>query len=799
MMKQLIIKMIGLFVNRFVQSSTTVKEDGRTSSENMKNLCRQAAGEGCVLLKNEGVLPLLGKAFALFGRVQCDSFFSGYGSGGDIKPPYKISFLEGIKESGLNYDKETASLYEEWCHVHRPYDGFWGFWPLGYDEMKVSEDVVRKAAEKEDTAVYVLGRSSGEDRDNKIKRGGWYLTRAEERMICLLKKHFAKICVMINSGAVIDMSWVEKYSVDAVLYCWQGGQEMGRGAADILSGRTNPCGRLSCTIADIHEYPSTKGFGSRKRVEYKEDIYVGYRYFYTFAREKIAYPFGFGLSYTTFSIEMMSFKDLTMEVRVTNTGNMAGKEVVQLYCRAPQGKLGKSDKALVAFEKTPLLQPEESCSIMLRFDKKSLSSFDDTGQIQKYAFVLEKGIYEFLLGNSSLAENVAACYEAEEDEVLEQLEEVCGVKRGFKRLVNSNGRVFRPVEESQEALKERMLSRLPMRENVPSCCVTWKSVVQGEAQIDDFVFGLSEDDLEHVVRGSDWGMYDPHGTGGNAGIIGGTAGNLRKIGLPVISTCDGASGVRCEAHSSLIPIETMLACTFDKELVRHMAFEMGKEMKDIGLQVLLAPNINIQRNPLCGRNFEYFSEDPYHCGEMGKAFVNGIQSAGVSATVKHFAANNQESWRHTCDSVVSQRALREIYLRQFEIVIREAGPDCLMMSYNKLNGVLNCFQYDLATTVLRREWNYQGLVMTDWWMDYETGDEFEGLERQACRVRAGVDLYMPGSDKTGRYKGRSDGSLQKGLRSGNLTKEEVRKSASRVLALCKKYSGDTTSAEIIDE
>jgi beta-glucosidase len=772
-----------------MQVSSVEVDDGRESSEKMKKLCRNAAAESAVLLKNDNVLPVGNNKIALFGRTQFDTFLTGYGSGGDVKATYRTNIAEGIARSGINYDEELMAAYEKWTQKHKPYMGFWGFWPLSYEEMPVSDYVLKKSSEAAEIAVYVIGRATGEDRDNKKARGGWYLTKSEEKLLARLRKHFKKICVLLNVASVMDMSWVEKYSADAVMYIWQGGQETGDAVADLLSGAVSPCGKLPDTVAAYEDYPSSSNYGRKKCTRYAEDIYVGYRYFQTFAPEKAVYPFGFGLSYTRFKTEVLSAKFGEIRVKVTNTGQRAGRETVQLYCKPPQGKLGKPARVLTDFKKTKKLMPKESQELVLTFDEKSIASFDDTGKVKAQAFFMEAGEYDFYVGGDVASAERAYVFKQNETKIIEQLEEVCAIFKPFSRMINDRGLKYEPIPAGKSGLvKERVLNDLPAELNPPESSFAWDDVLSGKAELNDFIAELSLDELEHLLRGSDTGMYDENGIAGNAGIIGGTCDSLRAKGVPVLSTNDGFSGVRLQAHTALIPIATALAATFDTELVKELGECTAEEMLDCGSHIMLSPNVNIHRNPLCGRNFEYFSEDPLLSGKLGAAYILGLQSKGASATLKHLACNNQERGRHINDSRVSGRALREIYLRPFEIAVKESKPDLVMTSYNKLNGVYSCYNYDLATTLLRKQWGYEGCVVTDWWMSYGSSPDFKNVDLQAYRVRAQVDVFMPGSAKFGKYKGKSDGSLIRSLNRGGIKKGEIQRCAANILKLCLKHS-----------
>ena len=793
-LRRLKYKIINAIVESVTQNSVAEVDDGIDTNEDFKKLCRKVAADSCVLLKNDNILPIKNEKVSLFGRCQTNYFYVGYGSGGDVKAPYKVSLLEGLKNNNFNLNEELVDVYEKWCKKNPPYDGYWGAWPMCYDEMPLKEQDVIKYSKESDVALYVIGRSSGEDRENKLIKGSLYLTKTEEQNLSLISKHFNKVVVLINAGCVIDMSFVEKLNIGAVMYVWQGGQESGNGIADVLNGTVNPSGKLSNTIAPIIDYPSTKNFGDKVFNNYEEDIYVGYRAFETFnsLKDKVIYPFGYGLSYTKFEFKNVnaSYENgvkITLDVK--NIGDYSGKEVVQLYLGAPNGRLGKPSRVLVSYKKTKLLNKDEIDNLELYVDKASLASFDDSGVTgHKDCYVIEEGEYKFYLGTDVRSAKEVFSVNLEE-EVIKQVEEVCPPNEEFNRLVNKNGQMsYEKVPTRIVSLKEKILNRLPKTyEYTGDLGYKLIDVKEGKITLEQFVAQLNDDELETLTRGGLEGMYSPRGIAGNAGVFGATSDSLLEKGIPSVCTNDGPSGIRLQAHSTLLPIGVGLACTFDDELVEELLYNIGLEMVERKSHVLLAPGMNIHRNPLCGRNFEYFSEDPYLTGKIGAAYIRGVQKTGIFATPKHFCCNNQETARLVHDSRVSTRALREIYWKGFEIALKEANPVCLMMSYNKVNGVYSYYNYDLGTTLLHDEWNYQGVIMTDWWMRDGQSPDFENVTNQAYRVRAQVDVFMPGSARVGKLKGKSDGSVIASLNAQNgLTRGELQRSAMNVLRVCLK-------------
>lgn len=781
--------------DEMAQDFLAATDDGLTSGDTIRALCRTAIAEGCVLLKNDGTLPLGTKKFALFGRCQIDTFYVGYGSGGDVKPPYRVSLLEGLENGGAALDPRVVSVYRDFSATHVPVIGGWGEEARFYEEMPLDEEFVAEAAKENETAVVVIGRAAGEGRENAEERGSWYLTEQEEANLALIRRHFRKMCVLLNCGSIMDIAGVESYSPDALMLIWQGGQETGNGVADLLLGKAYPSGRLTDTLAKIEDYPSYGAFGTEEYTEYKEDIYVGYRYFNTFAEDKIIYPFGFGFGYTSFDISDCRVRRdgdtaLRFTFTVKNTGEQKGKEVAEVYLSAPQGKLGKPAKVLLAYIKTKELAPGEGTDVSVTADLKSAASYDDSGVTgHKNCFVLEAGEYRLFLGENVRDNREVSAVTLPALIVTAECEEACAPKHPFSRMVNADGLKYEEVPLATEDLRERILSRLPKplakEKNAPR---DLSEVAKGKGTLDAFIAELSENELEELTRGSLYQMNSPFGPKGNAGTFGANCDELFAKGIPAICTNDGPSGVRLQAHSTLLPNGTLLASTFNCDLVEEIACEYGKEIVERKSHVALAPGMNIHRHPLCGRNFEYFSEDPYLTGKTAAAYVRGVQKTGTSATPKHFACNNQETYRGVHDARISQRALREIYLKGFEICVKEANPDCIMTSYNKINGTWNYYNYDLATTILRGEWGFDGCVMTDWWMKEGESDLFTGLKTQGYRVRAQVDVFMPGAPSRGEFRGKSDGTFLASLHAEDgLTLAEAQRSVKNVLRLCLKH------------
>ncbi len=755
----------------------------------LASISRCAAAEGMVLVKNEGgTLPLSKlEPLSVFGRSQVEYYKSGTGSGGNVKVTYVTNIMDSLREAGVPVNEELAKVYTDWL-VDHPFDKGkgWAQEPWCQQEMVLEDELVAKAAQYSKKALVVIGRTAGEDKDNSATQGSWYLTPEEETMLELTRKHFERVCVVLNVGNIIDMSWVEKYGVDAVLYGWQGGMEGGHATVDVLLGDVNPSGKLTDTIAKtIEDYPSHSNFGGATENIYTEDIYVGYRYFETFAPEKVLYPFGFGLSYTTFDVQC---KKVTMKgvspcrvdvkVKVTNTGAVAGKEVVQVYMSAPQGKLGKPERELVAFTKTPTLAPGKSCNLSLSFFVDDFASYDDSGVTgHKSAYVLEGGQYLIYVGTDVRTAEAQIGYTLEE-RVVEQCTEALSPIKQFERM--------RPAEDGSltyEAVPTRTYDlEARIRDNRPQDIeytgdngIRLVDVRDGRASMEQFLAQFTNAQLLELVRGE--GMNSPKVTPGTGSCFGGVTEGLAGFGLPIACTTDGPSGLRMDTglFATSLPNGTLLASTWNLPLIYQMFLLEGVEMTAYKIECLLGPGINIHRHPLNGRNFEYFSEDPFLTGRMAAVMCAAVGEVGVSCTIKHFMANNQEWKRHETDSVLSERAAREIYLRPFEIAVKEGGVEAIMTSYNLVNGIHAASNYDLNTTILRGEWGYDGYVMTDWWarMNLEGGESSQ--KAISLMVRAQNDIYMVDSNAATR---KDDGP--EALENGTLTRGELQRCAANL-------------------
>lgn len=757
-----------------VMGNGLLQEENRAAGEYDVNeklvpLLRQAGAESCVLLKNNGVLPLKPtEELAVFGRCQLDWFYVGYGSGGDVRAPYSVNLIDGLRNAGVRLNEGLLEAYRRWTssEEHKADHGWWGHWPMNYPEMPLSSELVGSAARTAQTALVVLGRAAGEDRENLLEQGSYYLTDAETDMLRRVTAAFQRVVILLNVGNLIDMSWTEVFEdrISALLLVWQCGMESGNAAADVLTGKQSPSGKLADSIARRWiDYPSSANFGGTEFNNYAEGVFVGYRHFLTRAPERLLYPFGFGLSYTSFSVKPLNLRVeegyAELRVEIANTGERPGKEVAQLWCAPPRAGLQKPARVLCAFAKTRELAPGQRETLTLRCESKSYASFDP----KIHAFVLDPGEYAFTVN-----EVPAGRLRLRKRWILERCASLC-----------------RPGD----SLRRRILDRLPRE--VPKgqdLGLRWSDVEQKRCSLDAFLDQLTDRELEALCRGE--GMMNSRlGVPGNAGVFGGVVPSLRKKGVRPIVTADGPAGLRLQKTASLLPCGTALACSFNTELVEAVYAGVSEEMSRCRVDVLLAPGMNLHRNPLCGRNFEYYSEDPLLSGKMAAAAVRGIQRQGHAACPKHFACNNQETKRSTNDSRVSERALREIYLRSFEICVREGKPKALMTSYNKINGVWSHYNYDLVTTILRGDWGFDGAVLTDWWMRRARSPEFPRIRDNAYRVRAQVDVLMPGDMGHTARRYRPDASLLESLgKDGGITRAELRRSAKNVLRLLLRLS-----------
>lgn len=767
----------------------------------------RAVSGGIVMLKNDGALPLKqGGTAAVFGRIQLHYYKSGTGSGGMVNVSKVIGITDGLLDAGYKLDEQLLNAYREWDEQN-PFDygEGWGGEPWSQKEMPLTDELVGGAAFRADVAIVIIGRTAGEEMDNKLEKGAFLLSDLEEDMLRRVTSAFDKTVVLLNTGGLIDMSFMDRYPVSAVMYVWQGGMVGGAGTAAVLTGEVSPSGKLPDTIAyEISDYPSDKFFGSGDMDCYGEDIYVGYRYFETFAKDRVRFPFGFGMSYTSFDIAASDFKldgdKVTGSVNVKNTGSTPGREVVQIYCSAPQGKLGKPARVLCGFDKTRTLQPGESQTLSFEIPLESVASYDDSGVTgHKSAWILEQGGYVFYAGADVRSASEAYSLTLPET-VVRQCKSALGPLTAFKRMVNSGGKPeFEDVPLTGEAFPHDH-AKLPAE--IPQTGdrgIRLADVVNGKNTLEEFTAQLTDYDLSCIIRGE--GMGSPKVTAGTAAAFGGVSDTLTALGIPCACCDDGPSGMRldCGTKAFSLPNGTLLASTFDRSLMTELFTFMGLEMHTNQVDCLLGPGMNIHRHPLNGRNFEYFSEDPYLTGEMASAELAGLHSTGAEGTIKHFCGNNRETRRHFLDSVISERALREIYLRGFENAVKKGGAKSVMTTYGQVNGVWTAGNYDLVTGILRDDWGFDGFTMTDWWANINRRGKAPDKSDFAAMAMAQNDVYMVTADGAAC----NDNTLDS-LKSGELTRGELQRNAMNILRFLttthamKRVMGCDDETEIIN-
>lgn len=797
-----------------------------TASAEHIRLSKEAAKEGMVLLKNNGaLLPLkAGTTAALFGKGTFD-YVKGGGGSGDVTVPYVKNLYDGLREHPelITVDEKLAAYYRDYVEKCYAEGGIPGMIP----EAKLPEELLREAAAVCDTAVISFSRFSGEGWDRKSELGApgenacddkalmelqntifarsdFYLTPGEEELLQKVTAAFDRVVVVMNVGGMVATDWfAHNDKISSVLMAWQGGMEGGPAAAELLLGLGNPSGKLADTFAEkLEDYPSTEGFHeSADHVDYREDIYVGYRYFETLpgAAEKVVYPFGYGLSYTTFSVTQVqadliqgepdpaaetaegpcaeSGDEIRISLCVTNTGAFAGKEVVQLYAGAPQGLLGKPARELKAYQKTRLLQPGESQQITLIVKAAELASYDDLGRVCKSAWVLERGSYAFYLGTDvRSAKELDFHYEVPADRVVKRLVSRMAPTQLECRLRSDgtyeNLHLGEPNDPDADGLErlsfEETEGCTPQVRPQPHGYTAWTGkgnglpqlldVAEGRMSLEGFIAAMTDEQLAALIGGQpNVGVANTFGYG-----------NLPEYGVPNIMTADGPAGLRIlpevGVKTTAFPCATLLACTWNPQTTYAVGRAGAEEVKENNVGVWLTPAVNIHRSPLCGRNFEYYSEDPYLAGKQAAGMVQGIQSCRVAATVKHFALNNKETNRKNSDSRASERAIREIYLKQFEIIIKEANPWSVMSSYNIINGHRASENKDLLVGILRDEWEYDGMVTTDWWT---LGEHYK-------ECAAGNDMKMGCG-----FPERVMEALEKGL----VTRNQMETAAKHILTL----------------
>ena len=779
-----------------------------------RTLAREAAVEGIVLLKNEGVLPLsTASAIALLGSGAEKTIKGGIGSG-DVNNRENISIYQGMKEAGVTITSEDwledyeeryknarnvwkEKILEDAKHVDNPFDAYANN-PFILPEGRAVE--ARDIADAK-AAVYVLSRISGEGKDRRRVKGDYYLSEREAADLFFLNEKKIPVILLLNAGGPIELTDIleNTENIKAILNISQPGQESGYAVADILLGNCVPSAKLTATWARRYEdCPFAEDYsylnGNLDTEEYKEGIFVGYRYFDSFGKKPL-FPFGFGLSYTEFKIEFKgiktSEKELAVEMKVTNIGDTyAGKEVVQIYASLPQTEVKKEYRRLVGYAKTKLLQPGEDETLRITVGQKELAYFSE----EKHQWIVEKGTYGIWTGNSSVSLEYSSTVKVEQSVSLEDtcvLENTAEIEELWKTYEcrkttadNSHCIVFTPHPEEKKI---------------------YRSAYATEQMAEDLLPLLYGNIAETTSTLGAAGIRVP-GTAGET-----TEGLLDKYGIPSLIMADGPAGIRLQQHYEVdratdtvygigvlgalengflvdreehegadqyyqyctaFPVGTVMAQTWNRDLMQRFGEAVALEMEAFHVNLWLAPGLNIQRNPLCGRNFEYYSEDPFLSGTLAASVTKGVQChKGCGVTIKHFACNNQEDNRMGVDVKISERTLREIYLRGFEIAVKEGQPTAIMSSYNLVNGVHAANSKDLCTRIARKEWGFDGVIMSDW----NTTVPEDGSVAWKCAA-AGNDIIMPGNAEDAE-------SIRNAYRNGDLTEEEIRSCAGRILEL----------------
>ena len=788
----------------------------------------KVVSEGVILLKNDNhALPISKEtSTAVFGRIQLHYYKSGTGSGGMVNVSKVIGITDGLIDAGVKVNEKLLNVYKKW-DSENPYDigEGWGSEPWSQTEMPVSDELAEKAAAESDAAIVIIGRTAGEEQDNKLEKGSYYLTDTENDMMKTVRKHFGRMIVLLNIGGIIDLSFLDSpdTSPDALMIVWQGGMVGGTGTARVLTGEVSPSGKLPDTIAyKVSDWASDRNFGDSEKCIYAEDIYVGYRYFETFAKDKVRYPFGFGLSYTDFSVVCDSAKlddngETEIIVTVRNIGEKySGKQVVQLYYEAPQGKLGKPARVLRAFAKTKTLAPDESQSLTFLAHQDSLHSYDDSGKTGfKDSFVIEAGEYNMYVGTDVRTAEKCFTFTIPETRKAGKYTKIPyrhtdGVQllaphTAFDRIIPvKDGDGYRegsePVPLNEIDTDKIIADNLP--DEIPQTGdkgIKLADVRSGKNTMNEFIAQLSDEDLACIIRGE--GMGSPKVTPGTTSAFAGVSQRLIDFGIPSCCTSDGPSGMRldCGTKAFSLPNGTLIASTFNTKLVFELFSLAGLEIAYNKVDCLLGPGMNIHRHPLNGRNFEYFSEDPLLCGLMASYELAGLQTAGVTGTIKHFCCNNQELGRHTLDSVVSGRALREIYLEGFRIAVERGNAKTIMTTYGSLNGVWTAGNYELNTMLLRDDWHYDGVTMTDWWANINRRGKAPDKKDFAAMARAQNDMYMVCSDGE-----KNDDNTLAMLESGGLTRGELQRNAKNICSFAmntramERLLGTVEEVEIIN-
>ena len=791
-------------------------------TEHRKVARRAAAEGIVLLKNEDHVLPLkAGSAVALYGAGAGKTIKGGTGSG-DVNEREKVSICEGMKNAGFQitteawinrYNEIYDKARQDWKNDILSRTGY-GADTMSFFEvysttpfiMPAGDKIEKPADDAAETAIYVISRIAGEGADRQADKGDYYLKDEEHQMLADICAYYKNVVVVINAGAQVDLSFMDEFTnIKALLTIVQPGMEGGNAFADVVSGKVNPSGKLTDTWAYKYEdYPNAETFshnnGNVETEVYEEGMYVGYRYFDTFD-VPVRYGFGFGLSYTDFEIndyclESLDNKKLTVSVQVKNTGKVSGKEVVQVYASLPGGILEKEAHRLAAYAKTSELKPGESEKVTVEIALEHLTSYDE----KRAAWILESEFYGIWIGNSLADAKLCGGVKLDNEVILRQVKHLFSLKQELDEKTQTSGKTASRAKEAEKLAAEQKLNvaQLHAADFTTEVIEYKKNSELCEKDALDFVNTLTEEELINLAAG------DPgKAQGGNLGAAGisvpGSAGETHRCaidkGLASIVLADGPAGLRLMKYyhvndgsivtmpfefslegglfyddsrelpgeryyqyCTAIPVGTLLAQTWNRALIREVGAMIGTEMEYFGVTLWLAPGMNIHRNPLCGRNFEYYSEDPYVAGTIAAAMTEGVQSNyGCGTTIKHFACNNQEDNRMGSDSVISERTLREVYLKGFEIAVRESQPLSIMTSYNLINGVHAANNYDLCTETARNEWGFKGMIMTDW----TTTEVDEKCTASGC-MRAGNDLVMPGcfGDHDNMHKELAEGTLK---------------------------------------
>lgn len=727
-------------------------------------LSRAAAAEGIVMLTNEdNVLPLVPEDEVVLVGNAVINLVDGASGSANVNNSETVNLLKGMlqkqrEEKVIINDALVAAYADDPGHAPT------------VEELTEA----RKSANK---AVFTITRNAKDGEDRTDKPGDYYLSAEEMNAIKnLVDAGFEDIIVVVNSGNIIDTTKLLSYpEVKAILFAWLPGQYGGAAISDILVGDITPSGKLTDTLArSYRDYPTADTFGEdRAFVNYTEDIFVGYRYFETFdpAGRNVNFCFGHGLSYTTFAYSDPDFEftddEIIVTFTVTNTGEYLGKETAQLYFSAPQGELGKPAKELCAFAKTRTLYPGESQELTMTVDIFELASYDDTGKIKKSAYIIEEGDYEFFLGSSiqdAQTSGLGYIHTVYETEIVEELSEQLPARLLKKRLL-ATGEYEEIYREYEIEALEPVSDWTPVEE--PENFILFSDLYDNPELMAPFLAQLSPEQLIYIVY-----AHTAKIEGGE-----GSTGEVADFGIPITNTADGTAGLRLSKSCMEYPVAASLACTWNEKLLSNIGEELAFEAKENNAHYWLAPAVNIHRDPLGGANFEYFSEDPYLSGMLASAIINGVQKNGVGCAIKHLVGNEKEDNRKNSDSRMSERALREIYLRPFQIAVEEADPWMMMTSYNLVNGVRTSVSRSLIVDIVRGEWGYEGVICTDRKNSTTLIDE----------LIAGSDLKLPTGDRAATLKAYEEGKL---------TRAVLEEHAARVVELLLKTGISKNSKDI---